>query len=71
MIPGKITHLLKDGRGFIESENGMQFGFHQDDLEDLDFEKLEIGHAVEFVHDFEGQPLESRAVQVRAARRAL
>ncbi len=31
MIPGKITHLLKDGRGFIESENGMQFGFHQDD----------------------------------------
>lgn len=71
MPTGKITHLLKDGRGFIESHEGLEIGFHRDDLEDLDFEKLEIGHAVEFVHDSEGHSQQSRAVQVRALRRAV
>ncbi len=71
MTTGKITHLLKDGRGFIESHEGIEIGFHRDDLEDQDFEQLEIGHAVEFVHDTEGHPLENRAVQVRALRRAV
>ncbi len=71
MLSGKITHLLRDGRGFIESHDGAEFGFHRDDLDELDFDKLEIGHAVEFTQDLDGNPSDSRAVQIRTLRRAV
>ncbi len=69
MQTGKITRLLKDGRGFIETHEGVEFNFQRASLEDVEFEELEIGHAVEFMQDFKGNPENPCAVQVRTSLR--
>ena len=69
MLTGKITRLLKDGRGFIETHEGVEFDFQRESLEDVEFEELEIGHAVEFMQDFKGNPGNSCAVHVRTSLR--
>lgn len=69
MLTGKITRLLHDGRGFIESHDGVEFRFHRDDLDDLEFDQLEIGHAVEFAEDFDGNAVDRRAVQIKTSLR--
>ena len=69
MLKGNITRLLKDGRGFIETHDGVEFAFHRDGLEDTEFEELEIGHAVEFMQDFVRNPENPGDVQVRTSLR--
>jgi cold shock CspA family protein len=67
MLKGKITRLLKDGRGYIETHDGAKFDFHRDSLEDVEFDELEIGQAVEFMQNFTGNPENPCAVQVRTS----
>jgi cold shock CspA family protein len=69
MLTGKITRLLKDGRGFIETHDGDKFDFQHTDLEDVEFEQLEIGHAVEFLKNPESHPESPTAIQIKTSLR--
>jgi cold shock CspA family protein len=69
MLKGTITQLLDDGRGFIGTHDGTEFRFHRDDLDDIEFDQLEIGHAVEFAEDFDGNAVDRRAVQIKTSLR--
>lgn len=68
-LHGKVTRLLDDGRGFIQTYDGAEFGFQRDDLADRDFDELEIGHAVQFLEDFDGNSDGRRAVQISTSLR--
>jgi cold shock CspA family protein len=69
MLKGKITRLLKDGRGFIETHDGDRYDFHHADLEEVEFEKLEIGLAVEFMKNPESHPDNPSAIQIKTSLR--
>jgi cold shock CspA family protein len=51
-LKGKIKQVQAErGSGFIRSEDGRDFFFHQSHLEGLDFERLRAGDPVEFEFD--------------------
>lgn len=53
-MTGTIAKLMKDKRfGFIKSERGTEYFFHQSALKNIKFEELEEGREVTF-EDTEG-----------------
>jgi CspA family cold shock protein len=67
MATGIVKKLISDrGFGFITADDGKDYFFHRDGLEDsVDFDRLSGGEKVEF--DVEQSPRGPRAVKVRAA----
>lgn len=64
---GTIKRLIQDrGFGFIHPEEGREVFFHRSSLQELNFETLKEGDAVEF--DVENGPKGPRAVAVRPAK---
>ena len=67
MATGTVKKLVADrGFGFITAEDGKDYFFHRDGLdESVDFDRLVGGEKVEF--DVEQNPRGPRAIKVRAA----
>jgi CspA family cold shock protein len=67
MATGIVKKLISDrGFGFITADDGKDYFFHRDGLEEsVDFDRLSGGEKVEF--DVEQSPRGPRAVKVRAA----
>ncbi|HVA00926.1 MAG TPA: cold shock domain-containing protein [Terriglobia bacterium] len=63
-MQGTIKRVIRDrGFGFIRAEDGKEIFFHRSSLQELNFEALTEGQAVEF--EMEGGPKGPRAVAVR------
>ncbi len=61
---GTIKRVIRDrGFGFIRSAEGKEIFFHRSSLEELNFDVLKEGQAVEF--EMENGPKGPRAVAVR------
>ena len=65
-MQGTIKRVIRDrGFGFIRSEDGKEIFFHRSSLQELNFDVLKEGQAVEF--EMENGPKGPRAVAVRQA----
>ncbi len=66
MAKGTIAKLTDRGFGFIKTEEGVDFFFHSNELEGVEFNNLSEGQEVEFE---KGQGRDGRpaAVKVRLA----
>lgn len=65
-MQGKVKRVVRDrGFGFIRTEEGREVFFHRSSLQDLTFEALNEGDAVEF--EVEEGPKGLRAVTVRSS----
>lgn len=65
-MQGTIKRVVRDrGFGFIRSAEGREIFFHRSSLQDLNFETLKEGDAVEF--DVEDGPKGPRAVVVKSS----
>ncbi|MFC1941444.1 cold-shock protein, partial [Chloroflexota bacterium] len=64
MAKGTIARLMDRGFGFIKTEEGVDFFFHRNELEGVEFNNLREGQEVEFE---KGQGRDGRpaAVKVR------
>jgi CspA family cold shock protein len=67
MATGTVKKLVADrGFGFITAEDGKDYFFHRDGLDEtVDFDRLVGGEKVEF--EVEQNPRGPRAIKVRAA----
>ena len=66
-MQGTIKRVVRDrGFGFIRSSEGQEVFFHRSGLQDLDFDSLKDGDAVEF--EVERGEKGPRATAVRAAK---
>ncbi len=66
-MQGSIKRVIRDrGFGFIRSSEGQEVFFHRTGLQDLNFDNLKEGDAVEF--ELERGDKGPRAVNVRAAK---
>ncbi|HKT11028.1 MAG TPA: cold shock domain-containing protein [Terriglobia bacterium] len=64
-MQGTIKRVVRDrGFGFIRSAEGREIFFHRSSLQDLNFETLKEGDAVEF--EVEDGPKGPRAVVVKS-----
>ena len=64
MFKGTIKRLIRDrGFGFIKAEDGREIFFHRSEVQDVDFDSLEEGNAVEF--NVEKGPKGRRATSVK------
>jgi cold shock protein len=64
-MQGTIKRVIRDrGFGFIRSTDGKEIFFHRSSLQELNFDVLKEGQAVEF--EMENGPKGPRAVAVRA-----
>jgi len=67
LMQGSIKRVIRDrGFGFIRSSEGQEVFFHRTGLQDLNFDNLKEGDAVEF--ELERGDKGPRAVNVRAAK---
>ena len=65
-MQGTIKRVIRDrGFGFIRSADGKEIFFHRSSLQELNFDVLKEGQAVEF--EMENGPKGPRAVAVRQA----
>lgn len=65
-MQGKVKRVVRDrGFGFIISAEGSEIFFHRSSLQDLTFETLKEGDAVEY--EVEDGPKGPRAVMVKSA----
>ena len=65
-MQGTIKRVIRDrGFGFIRSGDGKEIFFHRSSLQELNFDVLQEGQAVEF--EMENGPKGPRAVEVRQA----
>ena len=65
-MQGTIKRVIRDrGFGFIRSADGKEIFFHRSSLQELNFDVLQEGQAVEF--EMENGPKGPRAVAVRQA----
>jgi len=65
-MQGKVKRVVRDrGFGFIVSGEGREIFFHRSSLQDLTFETLKEGEAVEF--EVEDGPKGPRAVMVKSS----
>lgn len=63
-MQGKVKRVVRDrGFGFISSAEGREIFFHRSSLQDLNFDTLKEGDAVEF--EVEDGPKGPRAVAVK------
>lgn len=63
-MQGKVKRVVRDrGFGFISSAEGREIFFHRSSLQDLNFDSLKEGDAVEF--EVEDGPKGPRAVSVK------
>ena len=64
MLKGTIAKLTDRGFGFIKTEEGVDFFFHRNELEGVEFNNLSEGQEVEFEKS-QGRDGRPAAVKVR------
>jgi len=61
-VRGHVVRLFEDGHGFIEDDDGSQYYFDRANVVHPDFDKLEVGAAVEFLAETAAQGLQAKRV---------
>ncbi|MDP2783373.1 MAG: HPF/RaiA family ribosome-associated protein [Sulfurimicrobium sp.] len=63
-LHGNVARIFPDGFGFIETADGREFYFNRDNVVNPDFDKLEVGSAVQFIEETADEGLQAKRVSV-------
>lgn len=63
-LHGHVARMFEDGFGFIETADGREFYFNRDNVVNPDFDKLEVGSAVQFIEETADEGLQAKRVSV-------